>query len=315
MTQRHRFFVPYLCITILLAGCTISRTSKGEKSATEIDTQTAEEENLTGMGGADSGLPSERPGVDASTEKEQIPELYYTLYTVQKGDMIGKIAERYSVSQDALISLNKLKNTRTIQINQILKIPSIDGILYKTKDGDTPESIADRYRISLEKIAIVNNITDNVVTPGSVLFLPDAKLDWVTIQEINGDLFRKPLHARYYISSPYGWRNNPFSGKRTFHNGIDMATPVGTPIYAALDGTVAATGYDVIYGNYVIISHHSGYQTLYAHMSVILTSRGKRVTTATKIGLVGNTGQTTGPHVHFTVYKNHSTINPASLWN
>ena len=197
----------------------------------------------------------------------------------------------------------------------VLKIPSINGIIYKTKKGDTPESISDKYRVSLEKIALVNNITDNVVAPGSLLFLPDAKLDWVTIQEINGDLFRKPLHGGYYISSRYGWRDNPFSGSRTFHNGMDMATARGTAIYAALDGTVSSVGYDVTYGNYVIVSHHSGYQTMYAHMNTVLTARGKRVTTATKIGTVGNTGQSTGPHLHFTVFKNRSTLNPASLWN
>jgi len=270
--------------------------------------------DFTGMGGADTGLPSERPDSDAE-QAESLPELYYTVYTVRQGDMVGKIADRFGVSQDSIISVNRLKNTRTIQIGQLLKIPSIDGIIYTARDGDTPASIADKYRVSLEKIALANGISDNAVPAGSTLFLPDAKLDWVTIQEINGDLFLKPLHSGYYISSRYGWRNNPFSGSRTFHNGVDMAAPMGTAIYAALDGTVISSGYDVTYGNYVIISHHSGYQTLYGHMSKILVSKGKRVTTATRIGLVGNTGQSTGPHVHFTVYKNRATINPSTLWN
>ena len=208
-----------------------------------------------------------------------------------------------------------IRSYYAIQIGQLLKIPSIDGIIYTVKEGDTPASIADKYRVSLEKVAMANGITDNAIPAGSMVFLPDAKLDWVTIQEINGDLFHKPLHGSYYISSRYGWRANPFVNARTFHNGIDMATAMGTPIYAALEGTVSATGYDVTYGNYVIITHHSGYQTLYGHMSKILASKGKRVTTATKIGLVGNTGQSTGPHVHFTVYKNRATINPSTLWN
>lgn len=270
--------------------------------------------NIVGMGGSSAGLPSERPDGEPTGE-ETAPELYYTVYTVQKGDMVGKIADRFGVSQDAIISLNRLKNTRTIQIGQLLKIPSIDGIIYTVKAGDTPANIADKYRVSLEKIALVNGIADNAIPVGAMVFLPDAKLDWVTIQEINGDLFHKPLHGSYYISSRYGWRENPFVKARTFHNGIDMATAMGTPIYAALDGTVSSTGYDVTYGNYVIITHHSGYQTMYGHMSKILVSKGKKVTTATRIGLVGNTGQSTGPHVHFTVYKNRATINPATLWN
>jgi murein DD-endopeptidase MepM/ murein hydrolase activator NlpD len=268
----------------------------------------------TGKGGADTGLPSERPGAQQGDTGPDV-DLYYIAYTIKKGDIVGKIASDHGISQDAIISLNKLRNTRSLQVGQILKLPSINGIVYTVKKGDTPESIADKYKISLEKVALVNSITDNVVPAGSVLFLPDAKLDWVTLQEINGDLFRKPLHGGYYISSRYGWRDNPFSSARTFHNGIDMATARGTAVYAALDGVVASTGYDVTYGNYVIVSHHSGYQTMYGHLNTILTSQGKRVTTATRIGLVGNTGQSTGPHLHFTVYKYRSTLNPATLWN
>lgn len=317
MKKRHRPNLSRIIQCVALAFIITSLASCGSGYQSGLienpDADNAKGE-FTGMGGADTGLPSERPG-DVQEGTEQVPDLYYSVYTVQKGDIVGQIATAHGISQDAIISLNKLKNTRTLQIGQLLKIPSINGILYTTKKGDTPESISDKYQVSLEKVAMVNSITDNVVTPGSVLFLPDAKLDWVTLQEINGDLFLKPLRGGYYISSRYGWRDNPFSGNRTFHNGVDMATSRGAPIYAALDGTVSATGYDVTYGNYVIISHHSGYQTLYGHMNTILTSRGKYVTTSTKIGTVGNTGQSTGPHVHFTVYKNRSTINPSTLWN
>jgi len=309
-------FLPGLIAALLLLSMS---SCDGTKPAAAADTDTvtgqaAGTEGYTGMGGADGSLPSERPDA-AQGEGEKLPELYYSVYAVQKGDIIGNIAKEHGVSQDAIISLNKLRNTRTIQIGQLLKIPSINGILYTAKKGDTPELIADKYRVSLEKIALVNNISDNIVTAGAVLFLPDAKLDWVTLQEINGDLFSKPLRGSYYISSRYGWRDNPFVGSRTFHNGIDMATSKGNPIYAALDGTVASTGYNVTYGNYIIVSHHSGYQTMYGHLNTILTAKGSRVTTATKIGTVGNTGQSTGPHLHFTVYKNRATINPASLWN
>jgi murein DD-endopeptidase MepM/ murein hydrolase activator NlpD len=94
-----------------------------------------------------------------------------------------------------------------------------------------------------------------------------------------------------------------------------MATSRGSAVYAALEGKVTSTGYDVTYGNYVIISHHSGYQSMYGHLQSILTTRGSYVTTSTRIGTVGNTGQSTGPHLHFTVYKNRSTMNPAALWN
>lgn len=305
--------VSFLYLSVFIS-CGPQKPAKTEAPPETASTEEMETVEFTGMGGFDGGLPSERPDALQGVA-EKLPELFYSVYTVKKGDIVGNIAKEHEVSQDAIISLNKLRNTRTLQIGQKLKIPSMNGILYTAKKGDTPETIADKYQVSLEKIALANNINDNIVSPGSVIFLPDAKLDWVTLQEINGDLFRKPLRGSYYISSRYGWRDNPFSGSRTFHNGIDLATSSGNSIYAALDGTVSSTGYDVTYGNYVIVSHHSGYQTMYGHMSAILTSKGKYVTTTTRIGTVGNTGQSTGPHVHFTVYKNRATINPSTLWN
>lgn len=272
-------------------------------------------ENLDeGMGGGDTRLPTFRPDKEISDIK--VSPLDYIVYSVKKGDMVGEIASRYGVSQDAIISVNKLRNTRTLQIGQLLKIPSMDGIVYTAKKGDTPEKLADTYKISLEKLALVNNISDNsVLKAGVVVFLPDAKLDWVTLQEINGDLFLSPIRGAYRVTSRYGWRRDPFTGKRSFHNGIDLATYQGAPIYAALSGTIVATGYSNVYGNYVIIRHHSGYQTLYGHMHTILTSKGRYVTPQTKIGTVGSTGRSTGPHVHFTVYKNGATINPVAVWN
>lgn len=243
--------------------------------------------------------------------------LTYRTYRVQQGDMIGFIADKYDVTQDTIISVNNIRQSRLIQVGQYLKIPSMPGILYTVKqDGETPASIAQKYEIDAQKCASVNSIkTDTELLAGVSVFVPDAELDWVTRQEINGDLFHKPLRARYWLSSPYGWRSSPFTGKRSFHSGMDMACGSGTPIYAALDGKVTATGYNDTYGNYVIISHHSGYRTLYAHMSSISCKKGNFVYTNTVIGKVGSTGMSTGPHLHFMVYKNGKTVNPASLIN
>lgn len=248
-------------------------------------------------------------------KNEAFPSLYYRAYQVQEGEMVGGIAARFDVSQDAIISLNKIKNTRTLQIGQLLKIPSIDGILYTVKDRDTISGIAKTYKIDEADILSVNKLKDDVLQKGYVLFLPNAKLDWMTIQEINGDLFVCPIHGRYRISSRYGWRSDPFTKNRSFHNGLDMATYRGAPVFAALAGVVVSTGYSTVYGNHVIIRHHSGYKTLYGHLNSIFTSANRYVTTATQIGTVGSTGRSTGPHLHFTVYKNGATINPFSVLN
>ncbi|MBO7135369.1 MAG: M23 family metallopeptidase [Spirochaetaceae bacterium] len=261
------------------------------------------------MGGADV-TPQPEMGIE-------VPELYYTVYRIKPGDMISTLAENNHITQDTLISVNNIKQSRTIQIGQYIRIPSMAGIVYTTKTAEeTPESIAEKYKVSAAKVAQVNQTElGTVFGAGTTLFVPDAELDWITRQEINGDLFTRPLHRSYYISSRFSWRVNPFTGRRTFHNGIDMAAPQGTPIYAALGGTVIATGWDNVYGKYVTVAHHSGYKTLNGHMSKITIKKGARVTTSTKLGEVGSTGQSTGPHLHFTVYKNGSPINPANVWN
>ena len=128
-----------------------------------------------------------------------------------------------------------------------------------------------------------------------------------------GDKFIMPIAAKFRWSSPYGARIDPIAGVKSFHTGTDMACPTGTPILASMSGKVIATGENRVYGLYVIIDHGNGYQTLYAHMSKIIATKGKWVSQGTRIGLVGSTGYSTGPHLHFTVYKNGKMINPMSV--
>ena len=108
--------------------------------------------------------------------------LYYSSYRIKKGDMIGVIAEKYGISQDTLISVNKIRATRTIQIGQNIKIPSLDGILYTVKkDGETPETIAEKYEVSADEVANVNKIAVNAsLDAGQSVFVPGAELDWIT---------------------------------------------------------------------------------------------------------------------------------------
>ncbi|MCR4822164.1 MAG: M23 family metallopeptidase [Treponema sp.] len=269
----------------------------------------------------------ETPGLPIVTEEsldeialESANDTYnlsYFAYRVRSGDMIGKIAENFDITSDTIISVNNIRNSRLLQIGDYLKIPTMPGILYTVKkDGETIESIAEKYKIDSNKCSQVNHSElTSALTAGSTIFVPDAELDWVTRQEINGDLFRKPIRARWYRSSRFGWRASPFTGARSYHSGVDMACPTGTNIFAALPGKVTATGYNATYGNYVIITHHSGYKSLYGHMSAITCVAGKYVDQNSRIGKVGSTGLSTGPHLHFTVFKNGKAVNPENLWN
>ena len=119
-----------------------------------------------------------------------------------------------------------------------------------------------------------------------------------------------PLPYRVSITDAYGRRINPISGHRTFHHGTDFAAGSGTAIYASRSGTVTDAGYDDVYGYSVTINHGDGYSSLYAHMTHFVVSSGDYVTQGQVIGYVGSTGWSTGPHLHFSIYYNGSSVNP-----
>jgi len=117
--------------------------------------------------------------------------------------------------------------------------------------------------------------------------------------------------ARGEISSPYGKRKSPFGGNsNSFHDGIDIANQAGTPIVAAADGTVIFAGYMPVYGNTILIRHSDSFTTKYGHNSVLLVKEGEEVRKGQIIAEMGNTGRSTGPHSHFSIYKDGQTIDP-----
>ena len=128
--------------------------------------------------------------------------------------------------------------------------------------------------------------------------------------DISASEFSCPLHVYWRDTSDYGWRTSPISGRETFHNGIDMAVDEGTPVYASCSGTVQEAGYSDVYGNYIIINHGNGITTLYGHMSEIYVSSGDTTKNGTCIGRTGSTGMSTGPHLHFAVFKDGKPIEP-----
>lgn len=234
--------------------------------------------------------------------------LWYQVYVVRPGDIPSLIAEEFGVTVDTLVSFNDIRNTRQVQIGTHLKIPNINGILYEVSSGDTLDSVSAAYGISRDRVVEANRLLSEDLLKGRRLFLPDARLSSFELREINGDLFKWPV--RGWITSWYGWRNDPFSGNRTFHTGVDIGAAHGTGVGSAMEGVVSSTGYNAVSGNYVIVSHHSGYASLYAHLDRIDVRKGQRVGIGTRLGAVGNTGYSTGSHLHFTVLKNGRTINP-----
>ena len=119
----------------------------------------------------------------------------------------------------------------------------------------------------------------------------------------------RPLGGGAY-SSGYGRRRDPFTGRIEPHYGVDFNGPTGLPVYAAADGVVLHAEREPAYGNMIVIDHGHGYKTLYAHLSRIGVQRGERVERGENIGALGNTGRSTGPHLHFEVFYNNHNLNP-----
>lgn len=118
-----------------------------------------------------------------------------------------------------------------------------------------------------------------------------------------------PVHGAYNSSS-YGWRLDPFTGRNAFHEGLDFTAETGAPIYAAADGIITTAEQAADYGKIIKINHGSGIETRYAHTSQMLVKVGERVVRGQKIALVGNTGRSTGSHLHFEVRLNGEPLDP-----
>jgi murein DD-endopeptidase MepM/ murein hydrolase activator NlpD len=184
----------------------------------------------------------------------------------------------------------------------------MDGIPYTVKQGDTLSKISAALGAPMEAILDANNMDSDTITVGMSLFIPGARMRSEDLKLALGELFAYPV--RGVLSSPYGWRNDPINGARRFHAALDMAATMGTVVKASMDGRVATVGLNSVYGKYIILSHAGGFQTLYAHLSATSVSQGSYISQGSKIGEVGSTGYSTGPHLHFAVYKNGKPVNP-----
>jgi murein DD-endopeptidase MepM/ murein hydrolase activator NlpD len=237
----------------------------------------------------------------------------WSTHTVQRGDTVLGIGLKYGLRNvSTLISANNIGNVRQITPGQRLKVPSLDGIIHGVRAGDTLEGLSVRYAVPLENLLDVNDLENPVLLAGQQLFIPGAQLDAAAIRNAMGELFQWPLSI-HRITSWFGYRTDPFTGTRIHHNGVDLGASMGTPVRSAMSGRVVSTEYSNVYGNFIIVNHGNGYQTMYGHLSKIQVRTGQAVGQGTQIGLVGNTGRSTAPHLHFTVYRNGKLVNPLTV--
>ncbi|HSW88447.1 MAG TPA: M23 family metallopeptidase [Candidatus Saccharimonadales bacterium] len=245
-------------------------------------------------------------------------------YTVQHGDTLSTIAQKFGVSTDAIRWANNLSDDGISSGDQ-LQIPPVSGVIHKVKAGETIYSIAKLYSANPQSIAdfpsneFANPETLSLVV-GETLIVPDGQMP-------TAQTTPKPQPS-YFAQAPDG-SSAPYSGGfiwpihgelsqgfSFYHPGFDIAGAIGTPIYAAMSGVVveAQGGWNGGYGNTVLIRHPNGFSTRYAHMNTLpFVSVGQSVSGGQQIGVRGTTGRSTGPHLHFEIHNAAGiAVNPGS---
>lgn len=267
-----------------------------------------------------SALISQEGPSGTAADIENLPtNQQISVYTVREGDTLSGIADMFNVSINTIIGANDIRNG-IIRPGQTLIILPITGIQHTVIKGETMSSLAKKYNSDAHGIAVYNGLADGQsLTVGTVLLIPNGVLSTPAPAKSNSNTTKIKNIASGKTTEPYLGGSGPaISGyyawpvatgvvTQALHgwNGVDIGAPKGTSIYAAAGGTVIIAngngGWNGGYGSYVVIQHPNGTQTLYAHMSKVLTTPGTQVDQGDVIGKVGSTGESTGFHLHFEV--------------
>ncbi len=225
-------------------------------------------------------------------------------HQVKRGENLWFIAEIYNIDVDTIVGSNDITNKNRIKEGEILVILPVKGILYKINPGESIWTISRQFGLTMDSIIEANTISNpDLVKPGKLLLLPGAKPEFGLNENINSNFIR-PVSSEARISSYYGMRWG------RMHEGIDFAVITGTPVKASQGGMVIYSGWASGYGNTVVVEHRKGVRTLYAHNSSTTVYGGKWVEQGQVIAYSGNTGRSTGPHLHFEIQINGKPVDP-----
>lgn len=257
----------------------------------------------------DALLPDTGPEGTMANISDRPASDQISIYVVRPGDSLSQVAEMFSVSVNTIIWANSLPSSGAVQEGDTLVILPITGIRHSIAKGETLQSVAKKYKGDLDEILKYNGLDTNAkLAVGDVVVIPDGEAPEAVSNAPSAGSAKPrairgsgPLYAGYYL--------RPISGGRKSqglhgYNAIDLAAPVGTPIFAAANGRVMisrAGGWNGGYGTYIVIEHQNGTQTLYSHNSRNLVSVGQSVVQGQVIGYIGTSGKTTGPHLHFEI--------------
>lgn len=227
-------------------------------------------------------------------------------YVVQKGDTISFIAKMFGVSVSTIEWANDIKKGHYIQEGDNLIILPISGVRYTIKSGDNLKKVVAKYKGDIDEVLQYNNLKqDSLLAVGDTVIIPNGRVE---VESVAGSVKSSKTRG---LNGPYyeGYYTRPLEGGRKSQgihgwNGVDIAAPIGTPIFAAASGRVIISknyGWNGGYGNYIVLEHPNKTQTVYGHMVKTVSEQGEYVNQGQIIGYVGSTGRSTGPHLHFEV--------------
>ena len=220
-------------------------------------------------------------------------------YTVQPGDTLQSVADSYKISVNTLLWANSLTSSSAIKVGQSLSILPTDGVLRIVKSGDTLSAIAQTYKAQTQDIISYNDLANqDDIYIGDILIIPGGVMPKNSTPVSNNQV---PLASNYFIFPAQGTITQGLH----YYNAIDLANKCGTPIYAAASGVVQRAVFNNLWnlgmGNYVTVLHPNGTVTYYGHFQYVGVKPGDKVNVGDRLGLMGQTGNATGCHVHFEV--------------
>ncbi len=230
-------------------------------------------------------------------------------YVVRPADSLSGIAEMFGVSVNTILWANDIKNPNTIQPGHTLVILPVSGVRHVVKKGDTLKAVAQKYHGDVEDIVIYNRLAQaEELVPGSTVVIPGGEVPPPPVSK-KATVAKGGGGSKGGGTALSGYFAHPAPGARRSqgihgYNGVDLAAPEGTAVRASASGQVIlarTSGYNGGYGNYIVIKHSNGTQTLYSHLSSVEVSSGEVVSQGQVIGGVGSTGRSTGFHLHFEV--------------
>ena len=248
--------------------------------------------------------------IKSGRSEHDLPQLQFYQYRVGKDDSFWTILSKASLDIDTLMTVNDLSSPKEVSPGRIIFIPNMRGTLVKVTSEEGVNSILRANGIAQRYVNRINSFNR---LGRKYLFIPCGKVTNLERSLFLGIGFVNPLLSGKK-SSGFGTRRDPFNSRRLeFHSGIDVACVPKSRIHAARDGKVVFSGFRGNYGRLVVIEHEHGYESYYGHLSGSSVSPGQLVKRGDFIGFSGNTGRSTGPHLHFEVRKKNRPVNPGIL--